>query len=344
MDVVQQFCRTKKQVPVEWCNCCWEPRVQIRPITALSVRNREPARLRIAFEYRTGTQADAPVNSIPPKQPDTSARAGTSGANSRRPIPKTATTLPSTIRSQNNRSNRMKNSSSSSWRSRQGFTLIELLVVIAIIGILAAILLPVFASIKRKAKEKQAQMEIGEIAQAVQGYYSHYSRYPTAQASGAIDFTYGGASLQSLGTGSWLTNNSEVIAILMDMPNAPDGSLTINTNHVKNPDQVKFLNAKLVSDKTSPGVGPDLIYRDPWGDPYVISLDLNYDDKCQDAFYQRSIVSGPNGFNGLSDPSGAPNSFAHNGGVMVWSLGPDKSLEIGPANQGKNKDNILSWQ
>ena len=39
-------------------------------------------------------------------------------------------------------------------RSRHGFTLIELLVVIAIIAILAAILFPVFA----KAREKARQM------------------------------------------------------------------------------------------------------------------------------------------------------------------------------------------
>jgi len=30
--------------------------------------------------------------------------------------------------------------------------------------------------------------------------------------------------------------------------------------------------------------------------------------------------------------------------VMVWSAGPDKAIAPGlPANQGANKDNILSW-
>ena len=38
-------------------------------------------------------------------------------------------------------------------RSRQGFTLIELLVVIAIIAILAAILFPVFAKAREKARQ-----------------------------------------------------------------------------------------------------------------------------------------------------------------------------------------------
>ncbi len=44
-------------------------------------------------------------------------------------------------------------------RHRAGFTLIELLVVIAIIGILAAMLLPVLATVKKHAKIVQASTE-----------------------------------------------------------------------------------------------------------------------------------------------------------------------------------------
>jgi hypothetical protein len=38
-------------------------------------------------------------------------------------------------------------------------------------------------------------------------------------------------------------------------------------------------------DTNSPGVGTDLVYRDPWGNPYIITMDLNYDEMCKDAFY-----------------------------------------------------------
>ena len=34
-----------------------------------------------------------------------------------------------------------------------------------------------------------------------------------------------------------------------------------------------------------------LVYRDPWGNPYIITMDLNYDEQCQDAFYCQQAVS-----------------------------------------------------
>ena len=74
------------------------------------------------------------------------------------------------------------------------------------------------------------------------------------------------------------TNNSEVIAILMDITNTT--VTAVNPNHQKNPQQTVFLNAKMVSDPNLPGVGPDLVYRDPWENPYVITMDLNDDNQC----------------------------------------------------------------
>lgn len=55
-------------------------------------------------------------------------------------------------------------------RRRRGFTLIELLVVIAIIAILAAILFPVFAKAREKARQTQCLNNQRQIAVAVQMY------------------------------------------------------------------------------------------------------------------------------------------------------------------------------
>ena len=86
--------------------------------------------------------------------------------------------------------------------------------------------------------------------------------------------------------------------------------------------------------------------RDAWGNPYIISLDLNFDGKCRDVFYRQDTVSrttGTIGHNGLVAAAG-PNSFELNQPMMIWSLGPDGRADPGAkANAGFNSDNILSW-
>ena len=64
---------------------------------------------------------------------------------------------------------------------RRGFTLIELLVVIAIIAILAAILFPVFARAREKARQASCQSNLKQLALGVLMYMQDYDqRGPTA--------------------------------------------------------------------------------------------------------------------------------------------------------------------
>ena len=236
------------------------------------------------------------------------------------------------------------------------FTLVELLVVIAIIAILAALLLPALSAAKKAAQVKKAKTEISQLVNAITRYDSTYSRYPTAQNTGSNDFTYGLVLTNVLtAPGAWTTNNDEVIAILMDIQtNSVTGLGTANAGHIKNTQQIKFLNATMVGDSNSPGVGTDLVYRDPWGNPYIISMDLSYNENTQDAFYKLKNVSqqtagqaaGYNGLINITDNTGNSDDYEYHGGVMVWSLGPDKkatNVAGISALQGVNRDNILSW-
>jgi prepilin-type N-terminal cleavage/methylation domain-containing protein len=60
-------------------------------------------------------------------------------------------------------------------RSKAGFTLIELLVVIAIIAILAAILFPVFARARQRAKDATCKSNMRQLAFAVEQYLSDWN-------------------------------------------------------------------------------------------------------------------------------------------------------------------------
>lgn len=275
----------------------------------------------------------------------------------------------------------MKKKSSGQGRFETGFTLVELLTVIAIIAILAAMLLPVLNRVRLSALKTQARIQVNDIATAITAYDSTYGRFPVSPAAQTLasaangDITYCGVYTNSTTTwpppagpaaSPYITSNSDVIAILMDYTNYPNssyGGFTINTNYQKNPQKTAFLNAKLSSWDPShsgapvPGVGNDLVYRDPWGNPYIISMDVNYDGQCQDAFYGLQAVSqqhGQTGYNGLvnsTDAGGNGNNFRFHGTVMVWSMGPygpatphTSSFDFGAANDAANKNHILSWQ
>jgi prepilin-type N-terminal cleavage/methylation domain-containing protein len=211
-------------------------------------------------------------------------------------------------------------------RGRRAFTLIELLVVIAIIGILASLLLPALAIARKKAKIGSARVDMRNIESAIAAYQSQYTLAPIPKLPDGSIPPNGAKSSKDY---SFNSSNSWVITILMDVEQLG------NLNHARNPQKHSFLHASLKQNMTGQGVSSiDYNFRDPWGSPYIIAFDLDYDNAVDVQDSDAPLVPYPYGR--IPRP------------VIVWSMGPDALMEVGngsgQGNEPKNKDNIKSWE
>lgn len=193
----------------------------------------------------------------------------------------------------------MKTSSQSF--SSKGFTLIELLVVIAIIAVLASAGFAVGPAMINKAKRTSAQATAGSIAQAVENFYTEYSALPDpATNSSDTEFDTSQASGVKL---------LEILA---------------GIDVTQNPRKMRFLSAKEArngKDGIVYGSGGTSISKmtDPWGQPYYIRLDYDYDEKM------------------TVDPAGsAPSSTLNGRRVAVYSIGADKVADANAKTLAKS--------
>jgi hypothetical protein len=96
-----------------------------------------------------------------------------------------------------------------------------------------------------------------------------------------------------------------------------------NKDHKRNPRRISTFKAN-PSDGTRPGIDDDGILRDPWGNPYIITIDMNDDNECDDAVY--GVIRAQ---------------------TVIWSFGPDERFDDSPQNlpaRGVNADNVVSWK
>lgn len=64
-------------------------------------------------------------------------------------------------------------------RSRAGFTLVEIMVVVIVLAILAATIIPQFASTTHDARVSAARADIEKLEGALERFFIHMDRYPT---------------------------------------------------------------------------------------------------------------------------------------------------------------------
>ncbi len=194
-------------------------------------------------------------------------------------------------------------------RRSSAFTLIELLVVIAIIAVLLGLAFPVFQGVQNQAKKTQARNDLVQIVTAVNAFYAEYGRYPLAPATPA-DTTYGAT-----------TTNEQLFNELRSV------------NASQNPRKIVFLSPPDVKDSNNPRAGVSAAgqYFDPWGKPYFIRIDTDYDNQVTNPYSQNA--------------GGAPFLRA---GVIAWSFGKDALSQTtttpSDKNSGTNKDDVISWQ
>jgi type II secretory pathway pseudopilin PulG len=237
---------------------------------------------------------------------------------------------------------------------------LNLLAVVAVLGLLAALVIPASIRTKIQAQKQQACLQARQIVSALVDYQSVYGRFPVS--ADAADFavrlgednTYGALLLE---TRTWVAgpcysnNNAELMSALLDLEYFGDGTPTLNAGHAQNPRRTRFLEAALPGGTNAlPGVGLDGTYRDPWGGPYFVTVDLNGDGRARDIMYREPAVSqdplhpgqGLCGLLEIERPGELP-VFEAPGPVLVWSAGPNRRIDTAlRATEGVNRDNILS--
>ena len=182
--------------------------------------------------------------------------------------------------------------------SRKSFTLIELLVVIAIIGILAGLLFPAFSVVRNNARKSKANSECQSLKAAIVMYETDNSCWPA-----------------NIGTADGLVNGADYVKMCKIL--AGDNS------------------AKKVYFEAGVGYDESKGFLDPWGRPYQIALDGNYDQKISETVQVIKAVNSASGRSGqdLRTP------------VAVYSFGvfEDDKMANDLTNLAKKKKLVTSW-
>lgn len=223
---------------------------------------------------------------------------------------------------------------------KQHFSLVELLTVIAVIAILAGILIPTVGAVKESGRATQALTEAKGIHLAITSFYNDHKYLPSKDAANGTtnDIVYWGSVEAATPAANASVKITELAALDATYLQLFDTICYVDhTDNTKTPandsDAYKFNKKK----KKYLNAGPSYFgaatsttnsIRDPWGRPYIIYLDTNYNEQIENIVSKFGVAG-----NTINDR------------VAVISLGKNSVPSGGLAvNKVEAEDLCTSWQ
>jgi len=143
-------------------------------------------------------------------------------------------------------------------KEKKAYTLLELLIVISIIATLAAIATPVSMSVMNQARKTECSQQISNLITALNGYKMEYGHIPIKTGLTETDVLK--------------TDSGDGIKLIKCLTGEDNVSF-------KNPREIVFFEPNYTDTKVGGlDATTDALY-DPWGGPYQILLDVNFDKK-----------------------------------------------------------------
>lgn len=241
---------------------------------------------------------------------------------------------------------------------KQHFSLVELLVVIGIIVLLAGLMIPAVMSSKTKGQITEAKADMAAIKMALTAVERDYKTifrpnssgdyvfYELTSSSGnsrtvrtSIPGLPSGTNQLVLGGSGDRFNGVSVndmtdgyygmIAELTVPRDVNAGNKNFNTRNIKyldpRPDYVR-------GDNTT-------MWQDPWGNPYVVMIDSDFDDRIFIPYNASQVLTAPAYLNG--------SHLVLRGKVLIYSLGPN-GVDDGSFNADNGgvstADDVRGWE
>jgi hypothetical protein len=233
------------------------------------------------------------------------------------------------------------------------------LVLAATIGtlVIAGLLIMTFGFGEQRKQNREielARKQVYQLMGAVEAFLDSHGLWipmtTNAVLAAAPDFVFGtvdtGADVELLQAGDgYQANNSEVLRFLLN-PGLPSADRVHKGKLVEGSDDPRaILDPPKAADNRSPGLGPDGVYRDPWGSPYILTLDVDGDYVAMGHYAGAPPPPPLHSSSTTGDIDQQSDYFCAQLRVIVWSLGPDRKADPSLKwNEGVNADNIYSWR